>query len=167
LKFVFKKKNIVDIQFVSIDRNNIVIINSFIMFQTIGILLIAAVIIYTSVVMWNKFNSTSSPPSDSEKIHWSDQMHLTLFKSDGCPHCRSVKENFQNMQKIQQGSLTDHVHIVDKTNRVMMNAYKIQAFPTILMSKTKLDSSGDTKVWSVMPSKLGLAKRLVMHTTSF
>lgn len=78
---------------------------------------------------------------------------IRMFKVDWCPHCKKALPEFQSVQdefngKVVNGYKLNFVVVdgEDPNNESMVNEYKIQGYPTVVLTKDGKNIEYDAKV---------------------
>lgn len=78
---------------------------------------------------------------------------IRMFKVDWCPHCKKALPEFQAVQNQHNGKVVNGhklsfvvVDGEDPTNESMVNDFKIQGYPTVVLTKNGKNIEYDAKV---------------------
>ena len=78
---------------------------------------------------------------------------IYLFKVDWCPHCKKALPDFQKVEDTYNGKVVNGYKLnfvvvdgEDPANQSLVNEYKIQGYPTIVLTKDGKHIEYDAKV---------------------
>ena len=78
---------------------------------------------------------------------------IRMFKVDWCPHCKKAHPEFQKVMDAYNGKIVNgyrlNVVVVDgedPNNESLVNEFKIQGYPTVIMTKDGKNIDYDAKV---------------------
>ncbi len=78
---------------------------------------------------------------------------IRLFKVDWCPHCKKAQPEFQKVEDKYQGKMVNgyKLNLVvvdgeDPNNESLVNEFKIQGYPTVVLTKDGKNIEYDAKV---------------------
>jgi thiol-disulfide isomerase/thioredoxin len=76
-----------------------------------------------------------------------------MFKVDWCPHCKKALPEFQSVQNQYDGKVVNGYKLKfvvvdgeDPANESLVNEYKIQGYPTVVLTKDGKNIEYDAKV---------------------
>ena len=78
---------------------------------------------------------------------------IRMFKVDWCPHCKKALPDFQSIQEQYDGKTVNGYKLKlvvvdgeDPTNESIVNEFKIQGYPTVVLTKDGKNIEYDAKV---------------------
>ena len=78
---------------------------------------------------------------------------IRMFKVDWCPHCKKAQPEFEKVEEKYQGKVINghKLNLVvvdgeDPNNESLVNEFKIQGYPTVVMTKDGKNIEYDAKV---------------------
>jgi thiol-disulfide isomerase/thioredoxin len=100
----------------------------------------------------SRFEGYSNASSDSSAVNHPVAV-IRMFKVDWCPHCKKALPEFQAVQdqyneKVVNGHKLSLVVVdgEDPANESMVNDFKIQGYPTVVLTKNGQNIEYDAKV---------------------
>jgi thiol-disulfide isomerase/thioredoxin len=128
--------------------------------KVIGYVLIAVFFAVLAKQLYNRYNNNknsqyegySNASSDSGANN-SPVAVIRMFKVDWCPHCKKALPEFQAVQDQYDGKIVNGhklslvvVDGEDPANEALVNDFKIQGYPTVVLTKNGQNIEYDAKV---------------------
>jgi thiol-disulfide isomerase/thioredoxin len=100
----------------------------------------------------SQYEGYSNASSDSSAVNHPVAV-IRMFKVDWCPHCKKALPEFQAVQDQYNGKVVNGhklslvvVDGEDPANESMVNDFKIQGYPTVVLTKNGQNIEYDAKV---------------------
>jgi thiol-disulfide isomerase/thioredoxin len=130
--------------------------------KVIGYILIAVFFAVVAQQLYTRYlnsntNSQYEGYSNASSDSGADNNHpvavIRMFKVDWCPHCKKALPEFQAVQNQHNGKVVNGhklnfvvVDGEDPANESMVNDFKIQGYPTVVLTKNGKNIEYDAKV---------------------
>jgi thiol-disulfide isomerase/thioredoxin len=129
--------------------------------KVIGYIFVAVFFAVLAQQLYNRYAKTSNDHSYYEGYSNAPNSGATeppvavirMFKVDWCPHCKKALPEFQSVKNQHDGTIVNGhklsfvvVDGEDSANEAMVNDFKIQGYPTVVLTKNGKNIEYDAKV---------------------
>jgi thiol-disulfide isomerase/thioredoxin len=132
--------------------------------KVIGYVLIAVFFAVLAQQLYNRYNNNNNNNKNNSQFEGYSNASdsgvadppvavIRMFKVDWCPHCKKALPEFQAVQDQYDGKVVNGhklslvvVDGEDPANESMVNDFKIQGYPTVVLTKNGKNIEYDAKV---------------------